>query len=255
MFAKSNIESQRRITDASLARKQSASTAEIVDASVAGDPYRHSVAIFDRRILTRECLAQSLKACDPGLKIVAAGSMEEWQGVADRHPPLGAILLNTADKPLTHEAIGEIGGLVSAVDPVPVLLLADSEELEQIALALECGVKGYIPSSVGIAVCAGAIRLAMVGGRYVPPSSVLAMRSYIRQKTRSARPLSSMFTQRQSEVVQALRRGKANKIIAYELDMRESTVKVHVRNIMKKVKATNRTEVAYKINEMFPENA
>jgi DNA-binding NarL/FixJ family response regulator len=48
--------------------------------------------------------------------------------------------------------------------------------------------------------------------------------------------------------VEALRRGKANKIIAYELNMRESTVKVHVRNIMKKLKAKNRTEVAFLTN-------
>ena len=57
---------------------------------------------------------------------------------------------------------------------------------------------------------------------------------------------------RQAAVIEALRRGKANKIIAYELNMRESTVKVHVRNIMKKLKATNRTEVAYIANEMMP---
>ena len=53
----------------------------------------------------------------------------------------------------------------------------------------------------------------------------------------------------------ALRRGKANKIIAYELNLRESTVKVHVRNIMKKLKATNRTEVAFKIRDLLPETA
>ena len=40
------------------------------------------------------------------------------------------------------------------------------------------------------------------------------------------------------------KRGKPNGFIAYELKMRESTVKVHVRNIMKKLHATNRTEVA-----------
>jgi DNA-binding NarL/FixJ family response regulator len=40
--------------------------------------------------------------------------------------------------------------------------------------------------------------------------------------------------------------GKPNKIIAYELGMSESTVKVHVRNIMQKMGATNRTQAAYK---------
>ena len=53
-----------------------------------------------------------------------------------------------------------------------------------------------------------------------------------------------MFTNRQTAVVGALCQGKSNKVIAYELNMCESTVKVHVRNIMKKLKAKNRTEVA-----------
>ena len=66
----------------------------------------------------------------------------------------------------------------------------------------------------------------------------------------STRPLSGMFTMREAGVVEALRQGKPNKIIAYELNLCESTVKVHIRNIMKKLKATNRTEIAYKIREM-----
>ena len=54
-----------------------------------------------------------------------------------------------------------------------------------------------------------------------------------------------MLTEKQTAVVRALKQGKPNKIIAYELGMCESTVKVHVRNIMKKLKARNRTQVAY----------
>ena len=40
-------------------------------------------------------------------------------------------------------------------------------------------------------------------------------------------------------------------MIAFELKMRESTVKVHVRNIMKKLNAKNRTEVAFMANELL----
>jgi DNA-binding NarL/FixJ family response regulator len=59
-----------------------------------------------------------------------------------------------------------------------------------------------------------------------------------------------MFTAREADVVEALRQGKANKIIAYELNLCESTVKVHIRSIMRKLKATNRTEVAYKLRDV-----
>ena len=58
-----------------------------------------------------------------------------------------------------------------------------------------------------------------------------------------------MFSTRQAAVVEALRRGKSNKQIAYELAMCESTVKVHVRNIMKKLNAKNRTQVAFMAND------
>lgn len=50
---------------------------------------------------------------------------------------------------------------------------------------------------------------------------------------------------------EAIQRGKSNKIIAYELGMCESTVKVHVRRIMKKLKAKNRTEVAVKSTKIL----
>jgi DNA-binding NarL/FixJ family response regulator len=43
--------------------------------------------------------------------------------------------------------------------------------------------------------------------------------------------------------LERLKQGKQNKIIAYELSMCESTVKVHIRHIMKKLKARNRTQV------------
>ncbi|MGZ9174567.1 MAG: response regulator transcription factor, partial [Candidatus Binatia bacterium] len=44
----------------------------------------------------------------------------------------------------------------------------------------------------------------------------------------------------------AVRQGKANKVIAHELNISESTVKVHLHNIMKKLRVKNRTEVAVK---------
>lgn len=51
---------------------------------------------------------------------------------------------------------------------------------------------------------------------------------------------------RQRDVFSHLRQGKANKVIAYELGVSESTVKVHIRNIMRKIGATNRTQAVYK---------
>ncbi|MBE7184195.1 MAG: response regulator transcription factor [Methylobacterium mesophilicum] len=214
-----------------------------------------SLVIIDPRALDRECLAQSMASRGFKLKILHYSSMEEWKLDKDFNPPLSAILLNIGGRKVSEAATeNEIRKVSAEFAPVPVILLADTDDLAQILTALEYGARGYIPSSVGVEVCIEAIGLAMAGGTFVPASSVFAMRKLIPNGGEPARPLSGMFTLRQAEVVEALRRGKANKIIAYELNLRESTVKVHIRNIMKKLKATNRTEVAFKINDLFPMN-
>jgi DNA-binding NarL/FixJ family response regulator len=140
----------------------------------------------------------------------------------------------------------DIALLSQATNPLPTILMSDVEDADHIVDALERGARGYIPTSVSLDVAIEAMRLVRAGGVFVPASSLIASRRSAAEGAVAARQTRhAMFTARQSAVVEALRRGKANKIIAYELNMRESTVKVHVRNIMKKLRAKNRTEVAF----------
>lgn len=53
------------------------------------------------------------------------------------------------------------------------------------------------------------------------------------------------FSPRQLEVLRLIRSGAQNKHIAHRLNMREGTVKVHVRNIFRKLSVTNRTQAAF----------
>ena len=88
-----------------------------------------------------------------------------------------------------------------------------------------------------------------VGGTFAPAAALLRP-----QRTGAGTVGESLiegFTQRQSQILDCLQRGMANKLIAYELNMCESTVKVHIRNIMKKLNATNRTQVAYLTRAFF----
>ena len=60
----------------------------------------------------------------------------------------------------------------------------------------------------------------------------------------SPRPSELDLTDRELGVIHLLREGKSNKLIAAQLKMQESTVKVHVRNILKKLHVSNRTQAA-----------
>jgi DNA-binding NarL/FixJ family response regulator len=87
---------------------------------------------------------------------------------------------------------------------------------------------------------------------YLPASILSGYGDPAIQQTNTVKvqdPFGNGFTSKQMAVSEALRRGKANKIIAYELNMCESTVKVHVRNVMKKLRAKSRAEAAYILNE------
>ena len=212
------------------------------------------VVVIDNRQLARECFTKSLLAHNPSVSVTSFATTDEWRKSSSRLGDQSIILLNVGTRRITEVGVAsEISRIVNEAQPTPVVVISDSEELPQIVKALECGAKGFIPTTVSISVAAEAIELALAGGIFVPASSVMAMRTVINSGPAAERPMAGLFTARQIAVVEALRRGKANKIIAYELNLRESTVKVHIRNIMKKLKATNRTEVAFKIRDMFPE--
>ncbi|MBV9288310.1 MAG: response regulator transcription factor [Hyphomicrobiales bacterium] len=64
-------------------------------------------------------------------------------------------------------------------------------------------------------------------------------------------PTASTMTSRELAVIRAIQQGKSNKLIAYQLSMCESTVKAHLRNIMRKIGAKNRTDVAIKAQRIL----
>jgi DNA-binding NarL/FixJ family response regulator len=229
-----------------LAEKENASKADL--------SHNESLVIIDARALDRECLAKALVGRGLQMEVCAVGSIEEWRREKDLYPPVQAVLFNIGSRKADDPGLAnDISKLMAEFRSPPIIVLSDSDDLGQIVKMLEYGIRGFIPSCVGIGVCVEAISLAVAGGVFIPASSILSMRHLVNTSpTSEQRSLSGMFTTRQEAVVEALRKGKANKIIAYELNLRESTVKVHIRNIMKKLKATNRTEVAYKLNDMFP---
>jgi len=132
--------------------------------------------------------------------------------------------------------------VLSELSPgTPVIVLAYNHDAELARTAICHGAKGYIPVSLGFQITIEAVRFVLAGGSYVPME--LLARGWPGDAP-SQPPTSGLVTARELAVVRAIQQGKSNKVIAYELNMCESTVKVHVRRIMKKLKARNRTEVA-----------
>lgn len=216
---------------------------------------RLSVALIDRRVLDRECLARGLQACRADLDILPFSSAEDWRAAKAFHDDVSIILLSIGgQRPDEISVEASLHALTRDFPSIPTVILADSDHALNVVLALDRGARGYIPTSVGLQVAAEAVNLARAGGLFIPASSLMASREDILALEAAeppADPLAELLSPRQAAVAEAILRGKANKIIAYELDLRESTIKVHIRCIMQKLGAHNRTEVAYKLNQLI----
>ncbi|MHB2266464.1 LuxR C-terminal-related transcriptional regulator [Aliihoeflea sp. PC F10.4] len=207
------------------------------------------VAVIDPRVLIRECIATCLET-SIGQTVETYATLSEWAGDATDRPPAALILMCLYGQKTISEQIEQIdrdrAKFPAKLAMPPIVFISEQEDISEIVSALDSGAKGYIPTSVSLDITVEALNLVRAGGVFVPASSLLSAKRMLTSISSEPKsPLAGIFTERQAAVVEAIRQGKANKTIAYELNMHESTVKVHVRNIMKKLKAQNRTQVAY----------
>jgi DNA-binding NarL/FixJ family response regulator len=213
---------------------------------------RMAIVLIEPRTLIRDCLSKCLAISGGGESVEAFAFAADWVKVQTHRPVAPLVLLSTADR-ATAEIEREIAVLSNAEPLASIVLLSDDADSDHVLGALDKGARGYISTSMSFDVAMKAIQLVRAGGTFIPVECLRASRSPVSlAATRSNPEPQGPFTTRQLAVIEALRQGKANKIIAFELNMRESTVKVHVRNIMKKLQAKNRTEVAFRVNAMSP---
>ena len=198
------------------------------------------IAVVECRTFIRECLRRSLQSAFtlPVLTYSTAVELEQRQLLTS--PKLIMFSWMEDNKAASTDALKVLSELAPRT---PVIVLACNHDTELAQTAIYHGAKGYIPVTMGFDVAVEAVRFVLAGGTYVP------MDFFRRDRPADGPPqppTPGLVTARELAVVRAIQQGKSNKIIAYELNMCESTVKVHVRRVMKKLNAKNRTDVAIK---------
>ena len=212
---------------------------------------QRTLAIIDGCAVARQHLSWGLLSNGLGLRMVTYGSVEDIEEyeAAD----FSVILVCVDDSRFTDNSIVlEIEALVRRFPNIPVIVQAQLYGFQQILSVLEQGARGYLPGNAGVSVCIEAISMALAGGVFVAAENLHDIQRILGTKRYQSRR-GGMFTPREQDVIEVLRQGKANKTIAYALKLAPNTVKVHVRNILGKVRATNRAEAICKINAMFDE--
>jgi DNA-binding NarL/FixJ family response regulator len=201
------------------------------------------IVVIHCRAVFRDCFVLCLEIAYKDHEIFSFANVAEWCSSKEPNALAAAVVIFVIESGDEFNAAGfEL--LESAAANIPVIIVSDIDDLDHIVRALKSGVRGYIPTNLPFNIAVEAVRLVKAGGTFVPASSFIHDRD---EQLKASAPL----TERQLKVIEEIRHGKANKQIAYELNMSEHTVKVHLRHIMRKLRAKNRTEVAVLSEDLF----
>lgn len=170
-----------------------------------------------------------------------------------------------------EEVNSSVRNLLDILGERALAVIADNVDDTEVKLAIRLGIKGLIPTFLDASTAILAINYVLAGRCYFPsicstheslktsqPKSVKFVSAESRASAPKSHPSSSAETdkleseektmpelsERQTQVLNALKRGSSNKLIARELGLSEATVKIHVRALINKFGATNRTQVA-----------
>jgi two-component system nitrate/nitrite response regulator NarL len=126
-----------------------------------------------------------------------------------------------------------------------IIMLTVSEESSDLALAMRSGARGYLIKNIETDYLLRALRRAAAGDTVVAEAMTGKLVAEL-QGGRQAPPPSDIdkLTPREKNILDCLARGESNKLIARKLELAESTVKIHVQNVLKKLKLSSRVQAA-----------
>ncbi|KDP88601.1 response regulator [Cupriavidus basilensis] len=214
----------------------------------ATDPVRLLV-VDDHSLFRRGLIA--LLAQEPALQVVGeAGDAGEAQHRAQALQP-DVILLDNHLPGVT--GIDALPGLREAAPHARVLMLTVSEDERDLGAALKAGADGYVLKNIEGAALVAAIHQTLKGQSAISPEMtgklVAAFHAAHASPEEACAPPApadplAVLSPREMEILQGIASGSSNKAIARQLDIAETTVKIHVQHILRKLNLSSRVQAA-----------
>ena len=200
-----------------------------------------TIVLIDDHAILRQGL-RSLLEREHDLQVVGeASSPGEALAVVQRTRPAIVLLDMKLSPGSDNDGLGLCAQLTKRYPGLGVLVLSTFVDDALVVSAIQHGACGYVVKDVDTQELVRAIRLvAQSGSAFDSRSAAAMMRSIHAPQGRS--PL----TDRELSVLRLVANGLSNRGIAAELYLSETTVKFHVRNIMRKLDAASRAEAVYK---------
>jgi two-component system NarL family response regulator len=194
------------------------------------DPKTVSVVIVDDHPVVRDGLCAMVSAA-PDIQVVAeAGSGEEALALIHHLRPMVVLMDLLLPDMEGSEVIRRVCASSSDTAFIVLTTLVGDEEIYR---AIEAGARGYLFKDMARKELINAIRAVANGKRYIPDQ--------VGRRIAESLPRTGMSS-REVEVLQLVAAGMRNKEIAHQLGVTEATVNAHIKHILEKLNASDRTQ-------------
>jgi DNA-binding NarL/FixJ family response regulator len=199
------------------------------------------ILIADDHPLFRDALKRALTQAVPDALLFDADSVSALQTLIESHPEAELLLLDLHMPGANgFSALAHVRGQQPGL---PVVMVSAQEDVRVIRRAIGHGASGYIPKSASVETIVTAVQQVLDGDVWLPPH-LAGTGGVLESGEASAAARIAELTPQQFRVLGMIAEGLLNKQIAYELTVSEATIKAHMTAIMRKLRVSNRTQVA-----------
>jgi len=202
------------------------------------------ILVADDHKLVRDGLKPFLAELDAGADILDASTLDEALAAADGADRLGLVLLDLMMPGM--DGLKGLERLRAKCPNVPIVIVSGYSTRDHVVAAVQAGAAGFIPKTVSGPAMVNALRLVLSGEKYLPSSTFFEdvpppLPSSGNRPPGMPVPLDKL-SRREAEILLLLVEGRTNKEIALALELQEITIKVHLRNVYRKIGAANRAQ-------------
>lgn len=126
-----------------------------------------------------------------------------------------------------------------------IIILTVSEDAEDLTECMRLGARGYLLKNIETEFLLNSIYKALDGDSILSPEMTTKLISQLRKPIPvKEHDILETLTLREKETLYWLAKGASNKVIAREMNVAESTIKVHVQNVLRKLNLNSRVQAA-----------
>lgn len=199
----------------------------------------HRLLVADDHPLFREAIVGVIAAGLEASEVLEAASLAEALRLAETNEALDLVLLDLGLP--DADGLSGLARLREAAPELAVVIVSAEQHRATVLEALELGAVGYIPKSTPREALIDALRQVLDGQVYLPPAIMRRPAPSRPAPVTEEDPLTGL-TDKQREVLTHMVRGESNKMIAFRLNIAETTVKTHVSAILRKLKVSSRVQ-------------